>query len=195
MKWIKDFYKYCTELAQKPYALPILGAFSFCESIFIPIPTDPIHIAICASRPRAALKVAAITILSSVLGASVGYFLGFYFSGSMQSFLLEHLLTIEQWSFIKDSFMKGTFLFVFIGGFTPLPFKVFAISAGLLGGSFFPFLAGAFVGRGLRFGIVSVLFYFYGESIRLWIDKNFEKVVWIVTGLIVFVVGIYYFAF
>lgn len=193
MKWLKDFYNLCTELAQNKWAMPFLGLFSFFESIIIPIPVDPLIMAVCASRPKASHIAWLWTVIGSLLGACVGYFLGLYFSESMQIFLMKYLISADQWSYLIEGYAKGAFLFVFIGGFTPLPFKVFAISAGLLNGTFLPFILGAAVGRSLRFGIIAVLFYFYGREIKTWMDKNFEKLVLIITA-IVLIAALLYFA-
>lgn len=184
MKWLKDFYLFCTKVAQNKWAMPFLGIFSFFESIIIPIPADPLMMAVCASRPKASLNAFLWTVIGSLLGATVGYFLGLYFSGFVQSLLLKYLISLEQWDYLIETFAKGAFLFVFIGGFTPLPFKVFAVTAGILNGAFLPFILGAAVGRSLRFGIIALLFYFYGHEIKAWIEKNFEKVVWGITAII-----------
>lgn len=192
MKWIKYFYDLCTELAQKRWALPLLGLFSFLESIIVPIPADPLLIAICAARPKASIRAFLWTLAGSISGACVGYFLGLHFSATMQAFILDHFLTLEQWSWLAEHFTKGTFIFVFVGGFTPLPFKVFAITAGLLNGAFLPFFLGALLGRGLRFGVIAGLFYFYGQSIKAWIESHFEKVIWGLT-LVIILCSILYF--
>lgn len=191
LKWIKDFYVFCTELAQNKWAMPFLGLFSFIESIFFPLPVDPLLMGVCASRPKASFKALVWTVTGSLLGATVGYLLGIYFSENMQNLLLHYFLTPVQWNMLIESYAKGAFLFVFIGGFTPLPFKVFAITAGLLNGAFMPFILGAALGRTLRFGIIATLFFFYGKEIKAWVDTNFEKLVLILTGLILLFFIIY----
>jgi membrane protein YqaA with SNARE-associated domain len=195
VKWLKDFYIFCTHVAQNRWAMPFLGLFSFFESIIIPLPVDPLLMAVCASRPKSSFQAFLWTTLSSLAGASVGYALGLYFSDFTKELLLQYFITIEQWDFLISSFSKGTFLFVFIGGFTPLPFKVFAVTAGLLNGAFLPFIMGALVGRSLRFGLIALLFYFYGVEIKNWIDKNFEKAVWAITLVVILLVLIYLYFF
>lgn len=192
MKWLKDFYNLCTELAQNKWAMPFLGLFSFTESIFNPIPVDPLIMAVCASRPKASFKAWLWTVVGSLLGACVGYSLGLYFSDYMQDILLRYFITLDQWTYLVEGYAKGAFLFVFIGGFTPLPFKVFAVSAGLLNGAFLPFILGAAVGRSLRFGIIAVLFFFYGKEIKGWMDRNFEKLVLFITLIILLGVAGYF---
>ena len=192
MKWIKKFYDYCTWLGQQRWALPFLGLFSFAESIFFPLPVDPLLVAVCASRPKSSIRAGSTAILSSVLGACVGFALGHFFSLPMKEFLLQYILNPEQWNQVQAYFKSGSFFFIFIGGFTPLPFKVFAISAGLLHGAFIPFLLGALLGRTLRFGSLALLFYFYGGAIKTWIDRHFEKCIWGATAFII-VLSIIYF--
>ncbi len=171
--------------------MPFLGLFSFFESIIIPVPVDPLIMAVCASRPKASFIALLWTVIGSLLGACVGYLLGLYFSESMQNILMHYFLTADQWNYLVEGYAKGAFLFVFIGGFTPLPFKVFAVSAGLLNGAFLPFILGATVGRTLRFGIIATLFYFYGREIKAWMDKNFEKLVLVITLVILVGTGFY----
>ncbi|MCO5113591.1 MAG: VTT domain-containing protein [Bdellovibrionaceae bacterium] len=192
MKWLRQFYEKCTELAQKPSALPILGAFSFIESIFFPIPTDPILIAVCAARPKRSLKAAAWAIIFSVLGGCVGFFIGHYFSDFARELLLKYFITPKDWDKLVGFFAAGSFAFTIIGAFTPIPFKVFTIAAGLLGGSFIPFVLGALVGRSLRFGLIGILFYFFGETIKVWIEAHFDKVVWAVSALIILLTALYF---
>ncbi len=174
--------------------MPFLGIFSFFESIIIPIPVDPLMMAICASRPKSSITAFLWTVIGSLLGATVGYFLGLYFSSFVQDILLTYLISTEQWDSLIQAYAKGAFFFVFIGGFTPLPFKVFAVTAGIFNGAFLPFILGAAVGRSLRFGIIAVLFYFYGHEIKAWIEKNFERVVWGITLILalVFVAYLFY---
>lgn len=192
MKWLRQFYEKCTELAQKPSAIPILSAFSFIESIFFPIPTDPLLIAVCAARPKVSLKAAAWTTLASVLGGCVGYFIGIFFSDFARELLLKHLITASDWDKLVSIFAAGSFAFTIIGGFTPIPFKVVTIAAGLLGASFVPFVLGAIVGRGLRFGIIGMLFYIYGQPIKTWLDLHFEKVVWVGSAIIILITALYF---
>lgn len=192
MKWLRQFYDKCTELAQKPSAMPLLGLFSFIESIFFPIPTDPFLIAVCAARPKASLKATAWAVIPSVLGGCVGFFIGLYFSDFARDLLLKYFITPQDWEKLVGFFAAGSFLFTIIGAFTPIPFKVFTIAAGLLGGSFIPFVLGSLVGRGLRFGLIGLLFFFFGEPIKVWIDQHFEKLVWAVSILIILFVGLYF---
>lgn len=172
--------------------MPILGLFSFVESIFFPIPTDPLLIAVCAARPRRSLYATAWAVIPSVIGGCVGYLIGIFFSDFAREFLLKYFITVNDWDKLVQFFAAGSFLFTIIGAFTPIPFKVFTIAAGLMGATFLPFVLGAFVGRSIRFGIIGLLFFFYGEPIKKWIDKHFDTVVWVGTGLIILITVLYF---
>jgi membrane protein YqaA with SNARE-associated domain len=183
-------------LAGRPYAVPALFALAAAESIFFPIPVDALLIALCVSRPSASLRYAAISTVGSVLGAIVGFGIGswlWYQSGGAEFSGLAHFFfdnvpgfTVETFDRVQDLYREYDFLAIFTAGFTPLPYKVFTITAGVFKLSFPVFLLASVLSRGGRFFLVAALFYFFGEPIKRFIDKYLEA---LSVGFFVLLVG------
>lgn len=171
-------------LAGKPYAVPALFALAAAESIFFPIPVDVLLIAICVSRPASSLRYATICTIGSVLGGIVGFGIGWwlwYESGGPGFSGLAHFFfdtvpgfTVESFGKVQQLYQDYDFLAIFAAGFTPLPYKVFTITAGVFKLSFPVFLLASVLSRGARFFLVAALFYFFGEPIKRFIDKYLE---------------------
>jgi len=181
---LRAFYNWSLEQCEKPYSFWFVNTFAFLESIIIPIPTDPLLIAKATAEPKKALNLAFWVSVFSVAGGVAGYFIGDHLWASISPFIFKYVLPVEIFIIIQQRFTESVFLFVVLGGFTPLPFKAFALSAGSMGLPFIPFLLGCIVGRGLRFMALGCLVYFYGPQIKGFIDKWLE-VIFIILGLLV----------
>lgn len=171
-------------LAEKPYAVPALFLMAVSEAIFFPIPVDTLLIAICVSRPKASFRYATICSIGSVLGGIVGFGVGWWlwyetgtesFSGLAQ-FFFDSVPGVSEEAFgkVQQFYRDYEFLAVFAAGFTPLPYKVFAITAGVFKISFPVFVLASVLSRSARFFLVGGLFYFFGEPIKQFIDKYLE---------------------
>jgi membrane protein YqaA with SNARE-associated domain len=151
------FYR-LLEQADSQIARLSLYLFSFFESIIIPIPTDPLLIACVMARRDRWLEIALYTAASSVIGGAVGWYLGAYltsFVSDLLQYLPEQIAGEAKFSAVSDAFNRLGILLVLIGAFTPLPYKVIAISAGLFGYGFVPFILFSAIGRSVRFCIVA----------------------------------------
>jgi membrane protein YqaA with SNARE-associated domain len=177
--------------AQHPYGTYALCSLSAIESIFFPIPVDPILVAMGASRPKRALYYAFLTSLFSVLGALGGYYLGAAFWEVSQDLFFRFVFNKESFELVLAQFQENAFLAIFLAGFTPIPFKVFTIAAGVASLPLLPFIAGATIGRSLRFFLIGGLLFFFGPTIKDYIDRYFEKLtlflgVAVIIGFIVY---------
>lgn len=181
---LRSLYLWSLEQCEKPYSFWFLNIFAFLESIFVPIPTDPLLIAKATAEPKKALKVAFWASVFSVAGGAAGYFIGSALWAQISPFFFTYVLSEKTFSLIQTRFGESVFLFVVLGGFTPLPFKAFALTAGSMNLPFLPFLLGCIVGRGLRFMALGALVFFYGPQIKTFIDKWLE-VIFIIVGLLV----------
>jgi len=165
---------WCRHWADTPYAMLALFALAFAESSFFPVPPDILLIALALAHPRKALRFAAVCSVASVLGGMFGYLLGRFLSGPVICFV-----NYVGWqeSFFKAGFWYDcyNFLAVFTAGFTPIPYKVFTLAAGVFGIRFGPFLLASILSRSMRFFIVAGLIYIYGARIRDFIDRHFDK--------------------
>jgi len=181
---LRAFYQWSLDQCEKPYSFWFVNIFAFLESIIIPIPTDPLLIAKATAEPKKALSLAFWVSAFSVGGGVAGYFIGDHLWTYISPFMFKYILSPELFVIIQDRFTESVFLFVVLGGFTPLPFKAFALSAGSMGLPFVPFLLGCIVGRGLRFMALGALVYFFGPQIKGFIDKWLE-VIFIILGVLV----------
>ena len=164
-EWVVGF-------AGSPWAILVLVVTSFIESIFFPIPPDPLLIAIAIIQPRFALLLAALATLSSVAGAVVGYWLGRRYGRP----IVDRLFKESTIALIEGKLDKYGKWAILTAAFTPLPYKVFAISAGVLNLDLRTFVVASLVGRGARFLALGTLIYLFGESITAFVDENFGLV-------------------
>jgi len=182
--FVRRIQAWVEHLAEKPYAVPALFGMAVAESIFFPIPVDALLIAICVSRPKLSFRYAAITTIGSVIGGIVGFGLGawlWYESGTdtFSGWALFFFDTIpgfseEAFAKVQSLYREYDFLAIFAAGFTPLPYKVFTIAAGVFKISFPVFVLASVASRAGRFFLVGGLFYFFGESIKQFIDRYLE---------------------
>ena len=145
------FYRFITHHADSSKARLGLYLFSALESIIIPIPTDPL-LAVCVlARPKGWIKIAGLTALASVIGGGIGWAIGAGLSSSLEALFAGP----EKFQQVSDAYQRLGLLLVLVGAFTPLPYKVIAVSAGLFGYGLVPFLLLSVIGRTARFMIVA----------------------------------------
>ncbi len=159
--------------AAHPRAPVILSSLSFAESSFFPIPPDVMLGPMCLARPGKAWYFAAICTVSSVLGGLLGYVIGRWAFQWIEPWLMSSAYSGIFLS-TMDAFETWGFLYILLAGFTPIPYKVFTIGAGVMGMAVIPFLLGSAVGRGARFFLVAGLIRAMGERgaqrLRSWVD-------------------------
>ena len=157
---LKPFSKWSTRIlkhADSPMARGGLYMFSFLESIIIPLPTDPILMGCVIAARHKWLSICLFTALASVAGGAVGWILGAYlapFVSDMLQLLPHQIASEDKFTSVSEAFNSIGIILVLIGAFTPLPYKVIAISAGLFGFGFLPFLLFSAIGRSIRFCLV-----------------------------------------
>ena len=158
--------------AGSPWAPLALILFAFWESSFFPIPPDPLLITMAVARPELGLVYAAIATLASVAGAALGYLIGN--RGGRP--IVERLFKPDKILLAERLFQRYDVWAVTAAAFTPIPFKVFTITAGVAQLDFRRFILASIAGRGGRFFLVGGLVTIFGESIERWIDQYFEFV-------------------
>jgi len=151
----------------------ILSVLSFTESSFFPIPPDVMLAPMCLARPAKAWMYATLCTLSSVADGLFGYLLGRWAFASIEPWLMNSVYA-GVFNRAVESFETWGFAYILLAGFTPIPYKVFTVSAGVVGMPFLPFLAGSLLGRGGRFFLVAGLIRLMGEraadKLRIWVD-------------------------
>lgn len=194
MKLLRRLYDWVLHWAETPYGPIALFALSFAEASFFPIPPDALLIALVLGLRKKAFRFALICSVASVLGAILGYAIGYFawWSPSGGFTPLAHFFYNNIPGFSEDRFflVKGlydqwNFWIVFTAGFTPLPYKVFTITAGAFKIDIFMFLIASVVGRSARFFLVAFLIWKFGEQIKGFIDKYFNWLAILFTVLLV----------
>ncbi|MDR2755643.1 MAG: DedA family protein [Planctomycetaceae bacterium] len=191
---IRQLYDWVLSWAETPYGSPVLFVLAFMESSFFPVPPDVLQIALSVSKPRRAFWYATISLIGSVLGAILGYYIGLKLWETTHDFFFTYIFSQESFSRVENLYHTYDFWAVFIAAFTLIPYKIFTIAAGVCQISLFTLFLASVIGRGLRFYLVALLLFFFGPSIKIHIEKYFNYCVIILTILlIVGFVGIKYF--
>jgi len=163
----------------------LLGFVSFIESIFFPIPPDLILIPMVLSKKFDWMRLALLTTLTSVLGGILGYYIGIFLFNEINIYIIEYGY-LNDFNFVKNIFIEYGVLVLFISGFTPIPYKIFTITAGFMAVNIFMFIGVSIIGRGLRFYLVAYLTNKYREDINLYLGKYLLQITALV--LIVFLI-------
>lgn len=171
--------------SRHPHAPWYLGGLSFAESSFFPIPPDVMLAPMSLARPRKALWYAMLTTVASVVGGIAGYLIGVTLFEVIEPWLhqvgyYDKYLTAKQW------FDEWGFWAIFLAGFSPIPYKIFTITAGAIAMPFAPFVIASFIGRGSRFFLVSLLMSWGGEKMEA---KLRHYIDWIGWGLVALICG------
>jgi membrane protein YqaA with SNARE-associated domain len=183
MNLFRRLYNWVLGWAQSPYGSVALFVLAFIESVFFPIPPDVLLIALALGSVARSFRFAAICTLGSVSGAFAGYALGYYawitntgaFS-EFANFFFNNVpgFSTELFFSIKALFDKWDFWIIFTAGFTPIPYKVFTISAGVFDINLLMFFIASIISRGARFFLLAFLIWKYGPGIKRFIDKYFN---------------------
>jgi membrane protein YqaA with SNARE-associated domain len=187
MKWIRSLYDWILSWAESPYGAAALFVLAFAESSFFPIPPDVLLIALCVGHRMKSLRFAAICALGSLLGGAAGYAIGWGAWASVGDFFFTYVPGFSNEAFDKVGglYKDWDFWIVFIAAFTPLPYKVITIAAGVFQINFPMFMLASLVGRSARFFLVAGLLYRFGEPIKDFIDKRFNVLTIVFTILLV----------
>ncbi|WOH37351.1 YqaA family protein [Thalassotalea fonticola] len=185
MKIFTPLYNWTMRWAEHKFAPMMLAILTFAESVFFPIPPDVLLAPMVLSKPERAWRLATLTTVSSVIGGVVGYLLGYLlFEPVIQPILIDFNY-MDKFNHAMDWFKEYGVWVVFIAGFSPIPYKVFTLSAGFLQMLFIPFLIASTVGRGLRFFLVAGLIKAGGKPMETKIRESVDLIGWVIVFLII----------
>ena len=187
---IKNLYDWVLSWADSPYAVPALFVLAFTESSFFPIPPDVLLIALALSKPQLSLWFATVCTAGSVVGGMFGYLIGYAFWQAVGEYFFIYVpgFSRELFAQICAAYEQNSVVIIFTAAFTPIPYKVFTVTAGVSKISLLPFIGASVVGRAARFFLVGILFKKFGPTVKVYIDKYLNL-------LTILVVIIYFLAF
>jgi len=189
LKIFTPLYDWAMRVARHKFAAYYLGMMSFAESVFFPVPVDVMLAPMSLAKPDRAWYYALNATIFSVLGGAVGYYLGYAMYDSVVVPLIESVGYQNKLDTAHTWFDDYGIWVIFVASFTPIPYKVFTITAGTMGMLFLPFMIVSLIGRGLRFFLVAGLMKWGGSAmeskLRQWVDALGWAVVVIIIALIV----------
>ena len=163
--WVEGF-------AERPSASRLLFVLAFCEASIFPLPPDYLMIPLSLARPKRSFWYATVCITGSILGASLGYVVGHFFFDAVGSRLVVMFGWTELLHSVLLRYSQNAWWTLLLAGFTPIPFQLFSLVAGINNTVPFPvFLPAALCGRMLRFYLVATLLFFFGPKVREWSEK------------------------
>ncbi len=171
---LQRVYQRCMEWIATPAGIWALFFIALAESSFFPIPPDVFLIALCIGNPRKSFKYAAVCSAGSVIGGALGYGLGLGFMDSIGQQILNWYGLHEKYDVVQDLYRQYDALAVGAAGFTPLPYKLFTITAGAFKINFVTFIVVSALSRSARFFIVSALIYRFGGPVQYFINRYFN---------------------
>lgn len=187
MKLFSVMYDKVLNWSRHRHAPRYLWALSFAESSFFPVPVDVMLAPMALAKPEKAWHFALLATMASVLGGVLGYLIGFFAFEMVEPLIRKS----SYWGGYQQAgqwFETWGFWAIFLAGFSPVPYKIFTITAGVIGMAFFPFVLASIIGRGARFYLVAGLMKWGGpkmeQTLRLYIDR----IGWI---LVLLVIAIY----
>lgn len=182
MKLFAPLYERVLSWAAHPHAERYLAAVSFAESSFFPLPPDVMLAPMCLAERRRAWRFAAVTTAASLLGGLLGYAIGYFLFDAIEPWLRES----SYWSAYlrgRDWFDEWGVWAVFIAGFSPIPYKIFTIAAGVAMLNLPAFMVASLIGRGARFFLVAALIVAAGDRMADMLPRYVERIGWGVVAI------------
>ena len=186
----RKLYDWVLHWAETPYGSWALFLLAFSESSFFPIPPDVLLIALAVAVPRKSMRFALICSIGSVLGGCFGYLIGWQFMSGLGEKIVAFYGLDDKVDYIGNLYRNYDAWAIGIAGFTPIPYKVFTIAAGMFKINFIVFVLGSFISRSARFFLVGGLIYLFGPRIQRFIEKYFNILavaftILLITGFVV----------
>ncbi|KKR91814.1 MAG: hypothetical protein UU81_C0004G0024 [Microgenomates group bacterium GW2011_GWC1_41_8] len=181
MELIHSLSDWITSFADSPYGSAVLMLLAFAESSFFPIPPDVLQIPLSIANTNLSFVFATIATIGSVLGGMFGYFIG----NKGGKPILSKLVNKEKVALVEHYYKKYDVWAVGIAGFSPIPYKIFTITAGVFNLDFKRFVIASIISRAGRFYLVATFIYIFGPAVKIYMDKYFNVIVLGFTALLI----------
>lgn len=162
-----------------------LAVLSFTEASFFPIPPDVMLAPMVLAQRERAWYLASVTTIASIFGGLLGYLIGWVLFEQVGQPIIELYEAERQFQTVKDWFAQYGVWVVFVAGFSPIPYKLFTVTSGLMAMALAPFVLASAVGRGARFFLVAGLIHWGGEPFAAFIEKRVNLIGWSVVAVVV----------
>ena len=173
------------------FAMPFVFFIGYIEAIIFPIPQEVFMVPMMLSERVKVFRIVFFSIFGSIIGGLTAYYLGLLFFDSLVLPIINFYNYSESFLYFKNQINEYGFIYVFIGGFTPLPFKIIALSSGALNIPILNFLLAAILSRSIRFYMIGFLTYKYGNNVINIIDRKLN----LITFIILLMVFLIYFTY
>ena len=169
------------------FAMPFVFFIGYIEAIIFPIPQEVFMVPMMLSERTKVFRIVFFSIFGSIIGGLTAYYLGLLFFDSLALPIINFYNYSESFLYFKNQINEYGFIYVFIGGFTPLPFKIITLSSGVLNIPIWNFLLAATLSRSIRFYLIGFLTYKYGNNVINIIDRKLNLIIFVIL-LIVFLI-------
>jgi len=185
---LRRMYDWCVEIAGTRYAVWVMGAVSFAESSFFPIPPDIMLVPMSLARPDRAYIFALWCTITSVAGGVLGYAIGYLLYDSVGQLLIQLYGYADKMEAFRAAYAEWGAWIILLKGLTPIPYKLVTITSGFAGYSLGLFILFSVITRGLRFFLLAFLLHRYGAQARTIIEERLGF--WVTIGAVVLIGGI-----
>ena len=186
-----SIYNRVISWAKHPHASYYLTGTSIAESSFFPVPVDVLLAPMVLAQREKAWWYAGLATIGSVVGAVIGYYIGLFLFDQVAQPIIDFYHFQEKFVYVQDLFNEYGVWIIFIAGFSPIPYKIFTITAGVVGMPLLPFILTSVVARGARFFLVAGLVYAGGDKIDAVLEKRVEHIGWASVIIIILAIIIY----
>jgi membrane protein YqaA with SNARE-associated domain len=176
--FLRRLYDWTLSWAEHPLGGWALFALAFVESSVFIVPPDVLLLALCVGAPRRAFWFAAVCSAGSVLGGMMGYLIGYGLWEAVKGFFIPLLFSQEAFDQVAVLYERNAFIAILTAAFTPIPYKVFTIAAGVFKVNFMALVLGSLVGRSARFFLVAGIIYWFGPPVKQLVEKYFDWFAW-----------------
>lgn len=173
---IRRLYDWVLSWADSRHGLTALAAISFAESSFFPIPPDVLQIALSVAKPRSSFLYAAVSAVASVAGGVLGWAIGWGLWHVIADWFFAYVpgFSHEKFEYVEKLYQGNAFAAIFAAAFTPIPYKIFTIAAGVFSVPLATLVMASALGRSARFFLVATVMYFCGATAKKFIDRYLE---------------------
>jgi len=192
---MRKLFNFCRDLIETQirafsntrFAMPFVFFIGYIEAIIFPIPQEVFMVPMMLSERTKVFRIVFFSIFGSIIGGLTAYYLGLLFFDSLVLPIINFYNYSESFLYFKNQINEYGFIYVFIGGFTPLPFKIITLSSGALNIPILNFLLAAILSRSIRFYMIGFLTYKYGNNVINIIDRKLNLITFIIL-LIIFLI-------